>query len=116
VTRADVQATIKELILAIKPLEDGFTAIPDDAPLFSNGSGEPSPVNLDSLDVLDLAMSIGDHYNLDSEEFESLVDTESGVEHLRTVNDITDVVLSLLQSSGGTAATPGILHVKEVNR
>ncbi len=100
-----VRASIKSIIASIKPFEDGFEELADDAPLFDDGSGQPSPVNLDSLDALDLAMSIGDEFGLDNDEFESLVASDEGFERLRTVNDITDLILAFTQS-GGEATGP----------
>lgn len=95
-----IRASIKSIIISIKPLEDGFEELADDAPLFDDGSGRPSPVSLDSLDALDLAMSIGDEFGLDNDEFESLVASDEGFERLRTVNDITDLILSLINNGG----------------
>ena len=100
-----VRAKIKDIIVSIKPLDEGVTELADDAPLFSDGSGHPSPVNLDSLDALDLAMSIGDEFGLDNEEFERLVASDSGLDSLRTVNDITALVVSLLHGEGGAGET-----------
>ena len=100
-----VRRTIKNIIISIKPLDDGATELADDAPLFSDGSGHPSPVNLDSLDALDLAMSIGDEFGLDNEEFERLVASDSGLNSLRTVNDITALVVSLLGGAGDPKST-----------
>jgi len=100
---AEVKAKVKTLIVSIKPLADGVDELADDAPLFSDGSGTPSPVSLDSLDTLDLAMSIGDEFGLDNDEFERLIESDEGLENLRTVNDITQLILSLEQSSGGGA-------------
>jgi acyl carrier protein len=109
-----VRASIRSIIVSIKPLEDGFEEIADDAPLFSDGSGRPSPVNLDSLDALDLAMSVGDEFNLDNEEFERLVESDEGLERLRTVNDITDLILSLVKNGGVRADAGDNLRGKEV--
>jgi acyl carrier protein len=100
-----VRATVKDIIISIKPLADGALELADDAPLFSDGSGVPSPVNLDSLDALDLAMSIGDEFGLDNEEFERLVASDSGLDSLRTVNDITALVVSLLRGEGDADPT-----------
>ncbi len=102
-----VRESIKNIIVSIKPLVEGFDELADDAPLFSDASGRPSPVNLDSLDALDLAMSIGDEFGLDNDEFESLVASDEGFEKLRTVNDITDLILAFTQR-GGEAAGPTV--------
>lgn len=109
-----VRASIKSIIVSIKPLAEGFDEISDDAPLFSDGSGRESPVNLDSLDALDLAMSIGDEFGLGNQEFERLFESEDGLERLRTVNDITDVILSLANNGGETAGVDGNLRRKGV--
>lgn len=100
---ADIRAKVKTLIVSIKPLADGFDELTDDAPLFSDSSGTPSPVSLDSLDTLDLAMSIGDEFGLDNDEFERLIESDDGLDNLRTVNDITALILSLEQSPGERA-------------
>jgi acyl carrier protein len=82
-------------------LEPGFDDLADDAPLFKDGSGQPSPVNLDSLDVLDLAMSIGEEFGLSNDQFETLVSNDSDFSNLRTVNDITKVIIMLINNSDG---------------
>ena len=79
-----VRASIRNIIVSIKPLKEGFDELADDAPLFSDASGRPSPVDLDSLDVLDLAMSIGDEFDLDNEEFERLVASDDVDSFLKT--------------------------------
>lgn len=94
-----VRASIKRMIVSIKDLRDGLDKLSDDSPLFDDGSGQ-SPVNLDSLDALDLAMSIGDEFDLDNDEFENLVASDEGFEKLRTVNGITDLILSLTNTGG----------------
>ena len=110
-----IRATIKSLIASIKPLVNEFEELADDAPLFQNGSGRPSPVNLDSLDALDLAMSIGDEFGLDNEEFENLVASDEGFERMRTVNDITELILSLTNNGGeGTDSPLANLKRKEI--
>ena len=83
--RREVGSVVKEIIISIKPLDDGQEDLPDDAPLFSGA--EASPVELDSLDGLDLALSIGEKFGLD---FGADVDLES----FQTVNDIVDFILS----------------------
>lgn len=109
----EIREGIRSIVLSIKPLADGFSELDYDAPLFSDGSGSPSPINLDSLDALDLAMSIGDEFDLDNDEFEHLVESESGLANLRTVNDITTLVISLL-AENGQAQTKTKLQGKEV--
>ena len=91
--REAVSATVKRIIDSIKPLQEGFTELGDDDPLFSHGSDRPSPVNLDSLDALDLTMCLGDEFGLNNDEFERLIDSDEGLKGLRTVNDITDLSL-----------------------
>lgn len=96
----EIRAVVKEIINSIKPLDNGVEEIPDDAPLFDDGQGEPSPVDLDSLDVLDLALAIGERFGLSEEQFDVLAGGEVDLQSLRTVNDIVDFVLSI--SSGPT--------------
>jgi acyl carrier protein len=105
--RTTVRETVRTLIDSVKALEPGYTELKDDDPLFNYGSGRPSPINLDSLDALDLAMSLSEHFGLDNEEFERLVESEDGMQALRTVNDITELILSLTESeSMSFASTP----------
>lgn len=108
----EVRASIRSIIVSIKPLQEGFDELADDAPLFSDGSGQPSPVSLDSLDVLDLAMLIGDEFGLDNEEFERLVESDEGLERLRTVNDITDLVLAVTQNGGGATESASRINLR----
>lgn len=91
-----VRASVRNVILSIKALNDGVAELADDAPLFSRGSSAPSPIELDSLDALDLAMSLGNEFGIDDDEFDRLMDSDEGIQRFRTVNDITDLVLSLL--------------------
>jgi len=92
--RDEIRTAIKEIINSIKPLDSGTKDIPDDVPLFDDGQGEPSPVELDSLDVLDLALAIGERFDLSEEQFDVLAGGEVDLQSLRTVNDIVDFVLS----------------------
>jgi acyl carrier protein len=94
--RREVGSVVKEIIISIKPLDGGLEDFPDDAPLFSGA--EASPVELDSLDGLDLALSIGEKFGLD---FGADVDIES----FQTVNDIVDFILS---SASPTLVTEGL--------
>ncbi len=94
-SRDEIRVVVKDLIISIKPLETGSEDIPDDAPLFDDGSGEPSPVELDSLDVLDLALAIADGFGLDQEQVDRLLGGEVDLRSLRTVNDIVDFILSV---------------------
>ena len=109
-----IRASIRNIIVSIKPLEDGFESIADDDALFRDGSGRPSPVDLDSLDALDLAMSIGDEFNLDNEEFERLVESDEGLQSLRTVNDITELIVSLVKNGDERPDAGDNLRGKEV--
>lgn len=94
--RDEIRTAVKEIIDSIKPLDSGVEDIPDDAPLFDDGQGEPSPIELDSLDVLDLALAIGERFGLSEEQFDVLAGGEVDLQSLRTVNDIVDFVLSAL--------------------
>ncbi len=97
--RDATRASIRSIIFSIKALEEGFVELADGDPLFSRASDSPSPVNFDSLDALDLAMCLGNEFGLDNEEFDRLIDSDGGLERLRTINDITDLVLSLTNNA-----------------
>lgn len=109
----DIREGIRDIVLSIKPLAPGFDKLEYDAPLFNRAEGRSSPISLDSLDALDLAMRIGDEYGLNNEEFERLVESEEGLASLRTVNDIAALVASLIteKPSGSNALN---LQGKEV--
>jgi acyl carrier protein len=44
-------------------LDEGAEGVPDDARLFSDGLSEPSPLELDSLDALDLALALKERFD-----------------------------------------------------
>ena len=92
--RDEIRAVVKEIIIEIKPHDDGLEDFPDDAPLFDDGEGEPSPVGLDSLDGLDLALNIRERFDLNGDEFDRLFDSKVDVPPFRNVNDIVDFILS----------------------
>ncbi len=98
--RDEIRAVVKEIIDSVKPLDNGAEDIPDDAPLFDDGQGEPSPVELDSLDVLDLALAIGERFGLSEEQFDVMAGGEVDLQSLRTVNDIVDFILSASPGPG----------------
>jgi acyl carrier protein len=98
---ATIRESVRAVILSIKPLNDGVPELADDAPLFSRPSGAPSPIELDSLDALDLAMCLGNEFGIDDEEFDRLLDSDEGLEKLSTINDITDLILSYANNSAG---------------
>jgi acyl carrier protein len=91
----DIRAVVKEIVASIKPLDNGLAEIPDDAPLFDDGEGEPSPVGLDSLDVLDMALAIGERFGLEGERFDQFLAGEVDFQSLRTVDDIVEFILSM---------------------
>ena len=97
--REEIAAGVRETILSVKPLIDGYTELPLDAPLFEDGSGEPSPVNLDSLDTLDAVTSIAERFGVDDDRLDAFLRGETDFQAFRTINDIVDFI----QSSTGTA-------------
>lgn len=105
--RERIAAGIKETILEVKPLLDGSTDLPYDAPLFNDGSGEPSPVALDSLDTLDLVTTIGERFGVDDEKLDAFLRGETDFQAFRTIDDIVNFVLTSTDelSSEPAAAT-----------
>ena len=85
---------VKEIILLIRPLEDGFDELRLDAPLFEDDRGEPSPVKLDSLDTLDAVTTIAEHFGLDDERLDGFLRGEADFGAFRTVNNVVDFVIS----------------------
>ena len=97
--REEVRATVKEIIASIKMIEDGPGAIADDARLFSDGLSEPSALELDSLDALDLALALKEKFDPEGDRFEAFLNGEVDLQALGTVTKITDYVLSLAAMS-----------------
>ena len=93
--RTTVGVAVKEIIASVKQIEGGADAVPDDIQLFSDGLGEPSPLDMDSLDALDLALALKERFDPDGERFEAFLNGEVDLQELGTVNKITDFVLSL---------------------
>jgi acyl carrier protein len=92
--RDQIRTVVKEVITSIKPLDNGAEDFSDDAPLFDEKGGEPSPVGLDSLDMLDLALAIGERFGLPEERLDRLLSEETDIQSLRTVNDIVDFIVA----------------------
>jgi len=105
--REDIAAGVKETILSVKPLNDGFTELPLDAPLFDDGSGEPSPVGLDSLDTLDAVTSIAERFGVPDDKLDAFLRGETDFEAFRTINDIVDFIMSSVVTAGAEPATTG---------
>lgn len=107
--REGVKAAVKEIIASIKMIDEGPEAIPDDAPLFGDGLSEPSPLELDSLDALDLALALKERFDPEGSRFEAFMNGEIDPQELGTVTKITDYVLSLSTQSvnGHSAAQAG---------
>jgi acyl carrier protein len=96
-SRDEIRAAVKEVILTVKPLEDGFDELADDAPLFEGDEEGVSPVAMDSLDTLDMTLALSERFGLDDDQFERLVGGEIDLEALRTVNDIVDFIVSMTE-------------------
>jgi acyl carrier protein len=92
----------------VKPLLDGFDELPFDAPLFDDGSGEPSPVGLDSLDTLDVVSTLGERFDLDTEKLDEFIWSDTEITAFRTINDIADFISSLMTREGAGPATMGL--------
>ena len=92
--RDEIRLAIREIIESIKPLKDGVEEIPYGAPLFKDDSGQASPVELDSLDTLDLVLAIGERFRLDEEQIDRMMGGDVDLKSLRTINDIADFILA----------------------
>jgi acyl carrier protein len=105
--RDEVRAAVKEIIASIKLIDEGPESIPDDARLFSDGGSEPSPLEMDSLDALDLALALKERFDPEGERFEEFLNGEMDPQELGTVRKITDFVMSLTVDSDfdGPAST-----------
>lgn len=106
IDRDQIAAGVKETILSVKPLRDGFHDLPSNAPLFDDGSGEDSPVGLDSLDTLDAVTSIAERFGIDDEKLDAFLRGETDIEQFRTVDDIVEFILSSTEVTGAAAANP----------
>lgn len=105
--RESIEAGVRETILSVKPLMDGFTELPADAPLFDDGSGEPSPVSLDSLDTLDAVTSIAERFDVDDERLDAFLRGETDFAAFRTINDIVDFIVASLGAADAEPAATG---------
>jgi acyl carrier protein len=97
--REEVRAAVKEIIASIKMIEGGPGAIADDALLISDGLSEPSELELDSLDALDLALALKERFDPEGNRFEAFLEGEVDMQALGTVTKITDYVLSQAATS-----------------
>jgi acyl carrier protein len=97
--RDEVQAVVKEIIASIKMLPEGPDAVSEDALLFNDGLNEPSPLDLDSLDALDLALALKERFDPEGDRFEAFMNGDVDIQELSTVRKITDYVLSLASPS-----------------
>ena len=104
--REEVRIAVKEIIASIKLLEEGPDGIPDDARLFSDGLSEPSPIELDSLDALDLALALKEKFDPEGSRFEAFLDGNVEMERLSTVREITDYVMQVMASTTDGTASP----------
>jgi acyl carrier protein len=100
--REEVRSAVKEIIASIKMIGEGPESIPDDAPLFGDGVSEPSPLEMDSLDALDLALALKERFDPEGERFEEFLNGEMDPQELGTVTKITDYVLSLAAKTTGS--------------
>lgn len=105
--RDQIADGIKETILSVKELREGFNDLPTDAPLFDDGSGDSSPVNLDSLDTLDVVMSIAERFEVDDAKLDAFLRGETDFEAFRTIDDIVEFILASMKTSGAEPATAG---------
>lgn len=101
--REEVRAAVKEIIASIKMIDEGPEAIPDEAALFNDGTSEPSPLDLDSLDALDLALGLKEKFDPDGNRFEEFLNGNVDMQMLSTVRKITDYVISLASESDSDA-------------
>ena len=102
--RDDLRRAVRLIITTIKPIDQESGEFADDAPLFSGDEGEVSPVEFDSLDMLDLAITIGDRFGFDQERLDRLIGGEVDMQSLRTVNDIVDFILSVERELAGESS------------
>ncbi|HSP55966.1 MAG TPA: hypothetical protein VLS25_10310 [Dehalococcoidia bacterium] len=97
--RDEVKAAVKEIIAAIKDIPEGPAGVSEDAQLFNDGLSEPSPLELDSLDALDLALALKERFDPEGERFEAFLNGNVDLQSLGTVRKITDYVMSISQGS-----------------
>ena len=97
--RADVALAVKELIATIKEVDGGASAIADDAVLFTE-SGEPSPLEFDSLDALDLALGLQERFDPHGERFQTFLNGDIDPSDLATIDRIVTYVMSVMEWLG----------------
>jgi acyl carrier protein len=96
--RAEVALAVRELIAAIKEVEGGAGAVPDNAVLFSDG-GEPSDFEFDSLDALDLALGLQERFDPEGERFQTFLNGDIDPADLATVDRVVTYVMSVMDGS-----------------
>lgn len=100
-----MRAAVKDIIASIKELPDPQD-IPDDLPLFGEDAGGPSPLQLDSLDTLDLALALKERFDPAGESLERLLNGEGDLQALTTVNKIVDFILSAVSQEEPIHSAP----------
>lgn len=96
--RTDVALAVRELVAAIKEVEGGATAVPDNAVLFSDG-GEPSEFEFDSLDALDLALGLQERFDPEGERFRTFLNGDVDPVDLATIDQVVTYVMSVMDGS-----------------
>lgn len=96
--RADVALAVKELIASIKEVEGGAVTISDDAVLFSE-TGEPSALEFDSLDALDLALGLQERFDPDGDRFQTFLNGDIDPADLATIDRIVTYVIAVMDGS-----------------
>jgi acyl carrier protein len=90
---------VRQIIASIKQVDP--TEIGDDTPLFSDGPGELSVIELDSLDALDLTLELKERFDPEGDYLEDLLAGDLDPRTFSTVRMISEFVLSALPGVTG---------------
>jgi acyl carrier protein len=90
VASSGVKDAVREIIASIKDID--AASISDEAPLFGDGNVE---LSLDSLDALDLALSLRERFDPGGDYLGDLLDPDTDLTSLSTVNKIAEYIRSL---------------------
>ncbi|MBI1886001.1 MAG: hypothetical protein HYS09_06785 [Chloroflexi bacterium] len=86
-----IRSYIKEQVAYLKEYKVQPSDIADDQPLFSDEDEVvDNSLDLDSLDAVELALAIEEEYKLETPE-------DIDIRRFRTVNDIVDFVVELIE-------------------
>jgi acyl carrier protein len=93
---------VRQIIASIKQIDP--SEIGDDTPLFSNGSGELSVIELDSLDALDLTLELKEKFDPEGDYLEDLLAGDLDPRTFSNVRMISEFIMTAITSKPPASA------------